>query len=116
MPRIALDPWGPNGHFYFSLASQVVLIKTPRSIVLRKTTMGENILGNILGHLLCARIILDAGDTTVNKLDKKRLFKELSFENREKTNRHININTIETTQKSENSSLRKKVLFWQRSK
>ena len=47
---------------------------------------------------------------------QKRLFKELSFENREKANRHININTIETSQKSENSSLRKKVLFWQRPK
>lgn len=79
--------------------------------------MCGNILGNILGHLVCARTILDAGDTTVNKLDKKkRLFKELSFENREETNRHVNINTIETAQKSENCSLRKKVLFWQRSK
>ena len=68
----------------------MVLINTPRSVVLRKTTM----CGNILGHLLCARIILDAGDTTVNKPDKKGLFKELSFENRERKQIDVEIQTL----------------------
>ena len=71
-------PWAPKWVFSFFTGFPGSSDIHQRQQLLGKQRCVYSI--NILGHLLCARIILDAGDTTVNKLDNKvPFFKELSF-------------------------------------